>query len=161
VSSDIAVEVKDVVVAFRSYKERPSSFKEGVMQFVKTGKFNNFSTFNALDKVSFEVPKGTVFGIIGSNGAGKSTLLKAIAGVIPPTSGSIKVNGKIDSFIQLGAGFDGELNAIENIYLNCTLHKMTRAQIKKRIPHILEFAELEKFSKTPIKYYSSGMSARR
>jgi ABC-type polysaccharide/polyol phosphate transport system ATPase subunit len=157
---DIAVEVKDVVVSFRSYKERPSTLKESVLQFAKTGKLNTFSTFNALDGVTFSIPRGTVFGIIGSNGAGKSTLLKTIAGVIPPTQGSIRINGKLDSFIQLGAGFDPELNAIENIYLNCTLHQMKVSVIKERIPHILDFAELHKFAKTPIKYYSSGMSAR-
>ena len=83
-----------------------------------------------------------------------------MAGIIPPTSGEVITNGKLDSFIQLGAGFDPELNAIENIFLNCSLHKMPKAQIKKRIPDILEFAELTEFSSTPIKYYSSGMFAR-
>ena len=158
--SEPALKLENVTVSFRSYKERPTSFKESVVGLIKKGKQKYYTTFDALKDISFEVPKGSVFGIIGSNGAGKSTLLKTMAGIIPPTSGKVISNGKLDSFIQLGAGFDPELNAIENIFLNCTLHKMPRAQIKKRIPDILEFAELAEFSNTPIKYYSSGMFAR-
>lgn len=155
-----ALELNNVTVSFRSYKERPTTLKESFLGLIKRGQIRYYSTFDALNEISFSVKQGTVFGIIGSNGAGKSTLLKTIAGVISPTIGEVKVNGKLDSFIQLGAGFDAELNAIENIYLNCSLHKMSRNQIKSRIPHILEFAELTEFATTPIKYYSSGMFAR-
>ena len=155
-----AVEIENVTVAYRSYKERPTTLKETVIGAIKHRKFRYYETFNALSNVSFQVPKGEVFGVIGSNGAGKSTLLKVIAGVLPPTTGSVKVHGSIDSLIQLGAGFDAELNAIENIYLSGALHKKPREEIKERIPQILEFAELEEFATTPIKYYSSGMFAR-
>ena len=158
--SNIALKLNNVTVSFRSYKERPTSFKEYVVRLAKKGNQKYYSTFDALKNVSFDVPKGSVLGIIGSNGAGKSTLLKTMAGIIPPTSGQVITNGKLDSFIQLGAGFDAELNAIENIFLNCSLHKMPRSVIKKRIPDILDFAELTEFSTTPIKYYSSGMFAR-
>jgi ABC-type polysaccharide/polyol phosphate transport system ATPase subunit len=157
---ETALEINNVTVSYRSYKERPTTFKESAIGLIRHRKLRYFSTFDALKNVSLEVKKGTVMGIIGSNGAGKSTLLKAITGVVPPISGSIKVNGKLDSFIQLGAGFDAELNAIENIYLNCSLHQMSKAQIKERVPHILDFAELREFATTPIKYYSSGMYAR-
>ncbi|MCL4152971.1 UNVERIFIED_CONTAM: hypothetical protein GTU68_023947 [Idotea baltica] len=116
--------------------------------------------FQALKNVSLQIPRGKVFGIIGSNGAGKSTLLRAISGVLPPTSGEVRVNGEMDALIQLGAGFDAELNAVENIYLNRSLHGMSNAEIKDRVPEILQFAELEDFADTPIKYYSSGMAAR-
>ncbi|MCB0345029.1 MAG: ABC transporter ATP-binding protein [Bdellovibrionales bacterium] len=155
-----AVEISNVTVAYRSYKERPTTLKETVIGAIKHRKFRYYETFNALSNVTFNIPKGQVFGIIGSNGAGKSTLLKVIAGVLPPTRGTVKVNGSVDSLIQLGAGFDAELNAIENIYLSGALHKKPRAEIKRRIPEILEFAELEDFATTPIKYYSSGMFAR-
>jgi ABC-type polysaccharide/polyol phosphate transport system ATPase subunit len=155
-----SVELNNIHVAYRSYRERPTTLKESVIKFVKNGKWRYYSTFDALFDVSLKIPKGQVFGIIGSNGAGKSTLLKVIAGVLPPTSGTVKVNGTIDNLIQLGAGFDAELNAIENIYLNSSLHHKTKREIKERIPHILEFAELNEFATTPIKYYSSGMYAR-
>jgi ABC-2 type transport system ATP-binding protein/lipopolysaccharide transport system ATP-binding protein len=159
-TDDLAVDVDNITISFRAYKERPTTLKESFLRFLKTGKVKYYDTFNALTNVSFQVKRGEVFGIIGSNGAGKSTLLRTIAGVLPPREGSVEVNGKVDSLIQLGAGFDAELNAIENIYLNGSLHKLSRSFIKSRVPEILKFAELEDFATTPIKYYSSGMSAR-
>jgi len=155
-----AVELKEVTVRFRSYKERPTSLKESVLKLLKNGKVKHFTTFNALSDVNLKIRKGTIFGIIGSNGAGKSTLLKTISGVLRPAKGSVVVRGKIDSLIQLGAGFDPELNAIENIYLYSSLHGKSSREIESRVDKILEFAELKEFSLTPIKYYSSGMYAR-
>jgi ABC-type polysaccharide/polyol phosphate transport system ATPase subunit len=157
---ETAIEIDNITVAYRSYQERPSTLKESVICAIKNRKLKHYSTFNALSNVSFKVKKGTVFGILGSNGAGKSTLLKVLSGVLPPSTGSIKINGVVDSLIQLGAGFDADLNAIENIYLYGSLHRKSREDIKKRIPAILEFAELEEFKTTPVKYYSSGMYAR-
>lgn len=157
---DESIVVKGLTVAYRSYKDRPTSFKETLIRFAKTGNLRHYSTFNALSDVSFSVPRGEVFGVIGSNGAGKSTLLKALMGVLKPVNGSIEIDGTIDSLIQLGAGFDSELNAIENIYLNGSLHRLSRSEITRRVPEIIEFAELEEFATTPIKYYSSGMNAR-
>ena len=160
IDKDIAVEVNNLRIAYRSYKERPGTLKETVLKFIKTGRWRYFSTFDALKGISFKVKRGEIFGIIGSNGAGKSTLLKAISGVLAPAEGEVKVNGSFDSLIQLGAGFDIELNAIENIYLYGSLHGRSRSEIQARIPQILEFAELTEFAHTPIKYYSSGMYAR-
>lgn len=157
---EVAISIQDLTIAYRSYKERPSTLKETLINVIKKGQLRYYSTFNALSDVTFQVKKGTVFGIIGSNGAGKSTLLRVIAGVLPPTKGKRVVEGSLGSLIQLGAGFDAELNAVENIYLNGSLQRRSRGQIAQRVNRILEFAELENFSTTPVKYYSSGMYAR-
>ena len=155
-----AIDIRDITVAFRSYQERPTSLKESILKFLRSGVVRHYSTFNALSHVSLEVPKGSVLGVIGSNGSGKSTMLKVMAGVLVPTEGEVRVEGPVSSLIELGAGFDPEMNAIENIFLNGSLHRKSRAYIESRVEHILEFAELEDFSTTPIKYYSSGMFAR-
>jgi len=159
-SEQPAVIANDITVQFRSYKERPHTLKESLIRGMKTGSFKHYENFNALTNVSFEIARGQVFGIIGSNGAGKSTLLRVLSGVLPPTKGEVRVRGTLDSLIQLGAGFDSELNAIENIYLNASLHGYSREEIKDRVPSIIEYAELKDFATTPIKYYSSGMYAR-
>lgn len=156
----VVISLRDVTVAYRSYKERPTSVKESLIRLLRDGKIKHYSTFDALSNFNIEVPKGEVLGIIGGNGSGKSTLLKVLAQVLKPTNGSVKVDGTVASLIELGAGFDPELNAIENLYLNGSLYRRSRSQIKDRIPHILEFAELQEFATTPVKYYSSGMYAR-
>lgn len=160
VDASLAMDIQGVSVVFRAYKQRPTTLKESLLQRLVKGKVQHYSTFDALKDINFSVKKGQVFGIIGSNGAGKSTLLRVLAGVLPPTSGKVVTNGTTDSLIQLGAGFDPDLNAIENIYLNGSLHQQSKKFIEARVPHILEFADLQEFAYTPIKYYSSGMSAR-
>ena len=159
-SSEFVVEIQGVTVAYRSYKERPTSLKESVIKAFRERSLKNYSTFNALNKVDVTIRRGKVFGLVGSNGSGKSTLLKVIAQVLKPTEGDVSVRGSVASLIELGAGFDHELNAIENIYLHGSLHGKTRKEIADRIDHIIEFAELKDFATTPIKYYSSGMFAR-
>lgn len=159
-SSPVAIDVKNVTVAYRSYKERPTSLKESIIRLAKQGVLKHYSTFNALQDVSFQMPRGMVLGIIGSNGSGKSTLLKVLSRVLRPRRGSVTLQGTVGSLIELGVGFDQEMNAIENIYLNGSLHRRSSAVMKERLPHILEFAELDEFATTPIKYYSSGMLAR-
>jgi ABC-type polysaccharide/polyol phosphate transport system ATPase subunit len=156
----IAVSLENVTVAFRSYKERATSLKEALLRLLRRGRLKRYETFHALHKVTLQIPRGCVFGIIGSNGSGKSTMLKVISQVLPPTSGRVDVSGRVASLIELGAGFDPELNAIENIFLHGALHRRSRSFMEKRIEHILEFAELKEFAHTPIKYYSSGMFAR-
>lgn len=155
-----ALAVENVSVEYRSYKERPTSLKESVIRFIRKGEFQPYSVFRALSDVSFSIPHGSVFGIIGSNGSGKSTLLKVLSGVLKPTAGSVRSSGPISSMIELGAGFDRELTGEENIYLNGSLYRRSRSEIKARVPHILAFAELQEFAATPVKYYSSGMYAR-
>jgi len=154
------IEVRDVVVEYRAYKERPTTLKEHVIGLVGSGKFRYYSAFEALSHVSFTVENGTILGIIGSNGAGKSTLLKVLNGVLKPSQGEVVRRGRIDSLISLGAGFDSDLNAVENIYLYASLHQIPKNEIADRVESILSFAELEEFSLTPVKYYSSGMRAR-
>jgi lipopolysaccharide transport system ATP-binding protein len=114
----------------------------------------------ALRDVSFDVAPGTVLGIIGSNGAGKSTLLKMIAKVIAPTSGRICGRGRVVSLLELGAGFDDEATALENIYMNAAINGIPRAVVQHRLPDIVSFAEIQEHLNTPLQYFSSGMYLR-
>lgn len=116
--------------------------------------------FNALSDINFKVEKGEFIGIIGKNGSGKSTLLKLIAGIYVPDRGRIKVNGKIVPFLELGVGFNPDLSARENIFLNGTILGMTRKYLKSKLDEILDFAEIREFADTPIKNFSSGMVVR-
>ncbi|MBP9762652.1 ATP-binding cassette domain-containing protein [Patescibacteria group bacterium] len=116
--------------------------------------------FWALQDVSFEVHKGDVVGIIGHNGAGKSTLLKILSQITPPTTGEIRIRGRVGSLLEVGTGFHPELTGRENIYLNGAILGMTRKEIERKFAEIVEFAGIERFLDTPVKYYSSGMYVR-
>jgi ABC-type polysaccharide/polyol phosphate transport system ATPase subunit len=117
-------------------------------------------TFTALDGVSFEVPKGCTFGVIGENGSGKSTLLKLLAGITRPTRGTLTVEGRISALIELGAGFHPEISGRENVVINGIMLGLSKAEITRRFDEIVAFAELERFIDAPVKTYSSGMYAR-
>jgi ABC-type polysaccharide/polyol phosphate transport system ATPase subunit len=117
-------------------------------------------TFTALDGVSFEVPRGSTFGVIGENGSGKSTLLKLMAGITRPTRGSIAVDGRISALIELGAGFHPEISGRENVAINGIMLGLTRREVAERFDSIVAFAELERFIDAPVKTYSSGMYMR-
>ncbi|MBQ7039945.1 MAG: ABC transporter ATP-binding protein [Clostridia bacterium] len=153
-----AITVENVNMNFNMTKERIDSIKEYFVKLVK-GKLL-YSEFTALSNVSFSVKKGEVFGIIGLNGSGKSTLLKVISGILKPTTGNVSVNGNISPLIELGAGFDMELTARENIYLNGYVLGYTREYITEKFDDIVEFSELREFLDVPIKNFSSGMIAR-
>ena len=153
-----AVEVKNVRMVFNLMEENVDTLKEYVMRLLKGKLFYN--EFVSLDNISFTVEKGDILGIVGFNGAGKSTLLKILAGVLKPTEGYIKVNGTIAPLIEVGAGFDPELTARENVFLNGAILGYSRKFLKSNFDRIIEFAELENFKDVPIKNFSSGMYAR-
>lgn len=157
-NKDMLIKVEDVKIKFNLGKENVSGLKEYLIKLVKKELF--FQEFWALKGVSLEIKKGEVFGILGFNGAGKSTLLKVIAGVLKPTEGKITTKGKIAPLIELGAGFDLELTARENIYLNGAILGHNKSFLNEKFNEIVEFAELEEFLDVPLKNYSSGMVAR-
>lgn len=155
---DVMIEVANVTMKYKIVSEKVDSLKHYFLKRVK--REIKYEDFYALRDVSFKVYKGEIFGIIGHNGAGKSTLLKIIAGILKPTSGSTVRNGTIAPLIELGAGFNNELNGIENIYLNGLLLGYSKKFIREKIDEIVEFADLGKFIYSPLKNYSSGMKAR-
>src|SRR5881409_3028478 len=124
------------------------------------GSGNRNSHVWALDDVSFEVKRGEVVGIIGRNGAGKSTLLKILSRITEPTEGRARIHGRVGSILEVGTGFHSELTGRENIYLNGAILGMTRREINRKLPQIVEFSGVEKFMDTPVKRYSSGMYVR-
>lgn len=152
------ISVNDVSMRFNLARERSESLKEYFLQAVK-GKLK-FDEFYALKNVSMEIEKGDFFGLVGLNGSGKSTLLKVIAGVYKPTTGSVVSRGTIAPLIELGAGFDMDLTARENIYLNGTVLGYNPKYIDEKFDEIVEFSELQEFLDVPLKNYSSGMVAR-
>ncbi|HVO12575.1 MAG TPA: ABC transporter ATP-binding protein [Vicinamibacteria bacterium] len=117
-------------------------------------------TFTALEDVSFEVPRGATFGVVGENGSGKSTLLKLVAGITKPTRGRLLVDGRVSALIELGAGFHPEISGRENVVINGIMLGLTRREIEQRFDEIVEFAELSEFIDAPVKTYSSGMYMR-
>lgn len=156
--SNTAIKVNDISMMFNKSSEKIDSLKEYVIKLVKHQLM--FEEFWALQNVSFEIPKGEAVGIVGLNGSGKSTLLKTIAKVLKPTKGSVDVVGTIAPLIELGAGFDSNLSARENIFLNGAVLGYNRAQMREKFESIMDFAELWDFVDVPIKNFSSGMIAR-
>lgn len=152
------IEVKNVEMHFNMSKEKIDNLKEYFIKLFKRQLM--YEDFVALDKVSVNVKKGEVFGIVGRNGSGKSTLLKAISGILKPSAGIIKVNGSIAPLIELGAGFDLDLTARENIFLNGSVLGFSNNLISEKFDEIVEFSELRNFLDVPMKNYSSGMVAR-
>lgn len=155
------ITVKNVSMKFDLGLEKNFSFKQAfinIFDFKKKRKKKEY--FYALSDVSFHIDKGEVIGLIGSNGAGKSTLLKVVSGVMKPTKGSIEVNGVISPMIELGAGFDPELTARENIYLNGAVMGYSKKFLEEKFEDIVEFSELRDFLDVPIKNFSSGMTAK-
>ena len=155
------IKVDNVSMKFNLGMEA-SSFKETfIALFDKKRRISKQKNeFWALKNVSFEVKKGEVVGIIGSNGAGKSTLLKVISGVMKPTLGKVETNGVISPMIELGAGFDPELTARENIYLNGSILGYSKKFLDEKFNEIVDFSELKDFLDVPVKNFSSGMNAK-
>ena len=154
----IAVEVKDASVRFNMANQQVNNLKEYVIKLLR--KELMFQEFFALSDISLKVRQGEAWGIIGTNGSGKSTLLKLICGILKPYKGTVSISGSIAPLIELGAGFDGELTARENILLNGTLMGYSEEFMREHFEEIIDFAQLWDFLDMPIKNYSSGMAAR-
>lgn len=153
-----AIQVERATVRFNMASEQIDNLKEYFVKLVQ-GKLM-FQEFLALQEVSLSVKKGEAWGIVGTNGSGKSTLLKLICGILKPYRGSVRIEGIIAPLIELGAGFDGNLTASENIYLNGAVLGYNKKFMREHFDEIVEFAELRDFLEMPIKNYSSGMAAR-
>ena len=154
--SDIAVRVDDVSKSFRMYHERNQTIKSAIMR----GRTSVHEDFWALRDVSFDVPVGSTFGLIGSNGSGKSTLLKCLANIYFPNKGSITHFGKIAAMLEVGSGFHSELSGRENVFLNGSILGMSKKEITRKFDEIVDFSGVEQFIDQPVKNYSSGMYVR-
>ena len=156
---EIMVAAKELSMRFNLGIERGFSLKQWFVDAPR-GKRREKNEFWALRGVSFSVRRGEVVGLIGTNGAGKSTLLKLVAGVMKPTEGSVRCGGTVCPMIELGAGFDPQLTARENIYLNGAIMGYSRAFLDSRFDAIVDFSELHAFLEVPVQNFSSGMTAR-
>ena len=157
-NTDTIIKVTNVTVRFNKATESYNGLKEYFIKMLK-GELM-FQEFFALKDVSLDVKRGESWGIVGNNGSGKSTLLKLICGILKPYTGSVEVRGNIAPLIELGAGFDSELTARENIYLNGALLGHKKVFMEQHFDEIIEFSELQDFIDVPLKNFSSGMAAR-
>jgi len=154
--SDIAIRVENLSKAYKLYDNPVDRLKESIHPFRK--KYHR--DFYALNNIDFEVKKGESIGIIGKNGSGKSTLLKILTGVLTPTTGTVIVNGKVASLLELGAGFNFEMTGIENVYFNGTVMGFSKQEMDAKLDAILSFADIGDFVHQPVKTYSTGMFVR-
>lgn len=152
------IDVQHVSMKFNLMEEKVDTLKEYIVKLIKGKLFYN--EFVALNDVSFQMDKGDILGIVGFNGAGKSTMLKILAGVLKPTNGKVVVTGSVAPLIEVGAGFDPELTAKENIFLNGAILGHSRKFLQQHFDEIIDFAELRAFVNVPVKNFSSGMYAR-
>ena len=155
-NNEISIDVKNVTKIYSLYK-RPS---DRLIDTFHLMPWKKYPKNEALKDVSFTVKKGETVGIIGTNGSGKSTVLKIITGVLTPTKGKAVVNGRISALLELGAGFNAEYTGIENVYLNCTMMGLSKEETEKKLPEILDFADIGEYVYSPVKTYSSGMFVR-
>lgn len=155
---DSIIQIKNVTMKFNMSNEKFDGIKEYFIKLVKGQLYYN--EFTALNNISLEVKRGDVLGIVGLNGSGKSTLLKIISGILKPTQGSVDIRGTISPLIELGAGFDMNLSARENVMLNGLVLGRTRQQMEEKLEEIIDFSELRPFMDVAVKNFSSGMIAR-
>jgi lipopolysaccharide transport system ATP-binding protein len=157
VTGPAAIRVVDVAKRFRLEHDRATSIKGTVLKGFRRGAVEDFW---ALDGVSFDVPQGSTFALIGRNGSGKSTLLKCMARILRPDRGEIVIDGRMSALLELGAGFHPELSGRENVFLNASILGLSAHEVRARFDDIVDFAGLERFIDTPVKNYSSGMYVR-
>jgi ABC-type polysaccharide/polyol phosphate transport system ATPase subunit len=157
-----AIEITNVTKVYRRYARQRqfATLKSALLKGSLIQDLQPEEKFLALQGVSFNVPAGKTFGIIGRNGSGKSTALKLVAGITKPTTGTVKVSGRISALIELGAGFHPEISGRENVFINGIMLGLTKREVTKRFDEIVEFAELQQFIDAPVKTYSSGMYMR-
>ena len=154
--NDVAITIKNMSKDFIIYADKANTLKERIVRFSN----NKKEVRHILKNINLEIKKGETVALIGVNGSGKSTLLKLITKIIYPTSGSIKVKGKLASLLELGAGFHPDFSGRENIYFNASIFGLTRSEIDSRLDDIIAFSELGSFIDTPVRTYSSGMYMR-
>lgn len=155
-----SIQIENLSIKFRIYHDRSPSLKDSFANFFKRNRHSAYSDLLAIKKVSFEVKAGDRIGLVGHNGAGKSTLLKALCRVYEPSEGKITVSGRVAPLLEIGAGFHPEFTGRENIYLNGSILGFSRQELAEIEPEVIDFAELEEFIDTPVKYYSTGMYMR-
>ena len=156
-----AIELTNVTKVYRRYSGRQfATLKSAFLQRSLLRDLRPSETFPALTDVSFAVPKGATYGVIGRNGSGKSSALKLVAGITKPTTGVVKVDGRISALIELGAGFHPEISGRENVFINGIMLGLSKREIQRRFDDIVDFAELREFIDAPVKTYSSGMYMR-
>ena len=156
-----AIELIDVTKTYRRYGGRQfATLKSALLNRTIIRDLNPESSFAAVSNLSFSVPSGSTFGVMGRNGSGKSTALKLVAGITKPTTGTVSVQGRISALIELGAGFHPEISGRENVFINGIMLGLTKREIAKRFDEIVEFAEMKDFIDAPVKTYSSGMYMR-
>lgn len=155
-NDQIAISISHVTKSFRIFHDKPLTLKEKLLRL----RSNEFSMFNAVNDVTFDIKRGETLALIGHNGCGKSTLLKLITKILYPDHGEIKVNGRISSLIELGAGFHPDFTGRENIYTNASIFGLSRKEINEKLDEIIQFSELGEFIDNPVRTYSSGMYMR-
>lgn len=151
-----AIEVRNVTKAFRIYKDKGNSLKERILFKER----NAYEVRTVLKGISFDIKKGEAVGLIGHNGCGKSTTLKLLTKIMYPDSGTIEINGRVSSLLELGAGFHPDMSGRDNIYINASIFGLTRKEIDERLDDIIEFSELGHYIDNPVRTYSSGMYMR-
>ena len=157
-SDRVRIRVEDVSVTYRTSFERAPTLRSTLLRLGRRERV--VKEIQALKNVSFAVPHGKVMGVVGANGAGKSTLMRTVAGILPPTSGRVEVNGRVSTLLSLGVGFNRKLTGRQNVVLGGLAAGLTRAELAEKYDEIVEFAELEEFMDMPMRTYSSGMYGR-
>jgi ABC-type polysaccharide/polyol phosphate transport system ATPase subunit len=158
VSERTRIRVEDVSVTYRTSLEKAPTLRSTLLRLGRRQRV--IREIQALQNVSFTVPHGKVLGVVGANGAGKSTLMRTVAGILPPTSGRVEVEGRVSTLLSLGVGFNRKLTGRQNVVLGGLAAGLTRAELREKYDEIVEFAELEDFMDMPMRTYSSGMYGR-